>query len=54
MECLNPNHNDTMMVDIRIVNAHIKSVMIVISSSTNILYFDAFQKLGLTTNDLTP
>lgn len=28
--------------------------MIDIGSSTNILYFDVFQKLRLTTNDLTP
>ena len=53
MEYLNPNHN-AFMVSIKMINAQVKRVMIDIDSSTNILYFDVFQKLGLLANDISP
>ncbi|RRT59850.1 hypothetical protein B296_00017798 [Ensete ventricosum] len=47
-----PNHDDTLVISIRIANARIKRVIIDIDSSADILYFHAFQKLGLTNKDL--
>ena len=43
-----------MVIFVKMVNAHIKRVMIDTCSFTNIFNFDAFQKLGFTINDLTP
>lgn len=51
---LNPNYDDTLMVFIRMTNAREKRVMINTSSSIDIFYFDAFQRLELSTNDFTP
>ncbi|RRT81431.1 hypothetical protein B296_00004563 [Ensete ventricosum] len=48
-----PDHDDTLVVSVRIANARIKRVMIDTRSFANVLYFDAFQKLGLTTADLS-
>ncbi|RRT72823.1 hypothetical protein B296_00009546 [Ensete ventricosum] len=45
-------HDDALVISIRMVNACVKRVMIDMESSTDILYFDAFQKLGLTDKDL--
>ncbi|RZR79004.1 hypothetical protein BHM03_00004568 [Ensete ventricosum] len=45
-------HDDALVISIRMVNACVKRVMIDMGSSTDILYFDAFQKLGLTDKDL--
>ncbi|RRT50751.1 hypothetical protein B296_00013493 [Ensete ventricosum] len=47
-----PCHDDALVISIRIANAYVKRVMIDIGSSTDILYFDAFQKLGLIDIDL--
>ncbi|RWW73583.1 hypothetical protein BHE74_00018535 [Ensete ventricosum] len=47
-----PCHDDALMVSIRMTNAYVKRVMIDTRSSADILYFDAFQKLGLTDKDL--
>ncbi|RRT57782.1 hypothetical protein B296_00041862 [Ensete ventricosum] len=47
-----PYHDDALVISIRMVNAYVKRVMIDMKSSTDILYFDAFQKLGLTDKDL--
>ncbi|RWW77044.1 hypothetical protein BHE74_00014821 [Ensete ventricosum] len=49
-----PDHNDALVVLVRIANAKVKRVMIDTRSSINVLYFDAFHKLGLTTIDLSP
>ncbi|RWW58581.1 hypothetical protein BHE74_00034536 [Ensete ventricosum] len=47
-----PCHDDALVISIRMANAYVKRVMIDTGSSTDILYFDAFQKLGLTDKDL--
>ncbi|RWW61548.1 hypothetical protein BHE74_00031389, partial [Ensete ventricosum] len=47
-----PCHDDTLVISIRMANAYVKRVMIDTGSSTDILYFDAFQKLGLIDKDL--
>ncbi|RWW67831.1 hypothetical protein BHE74_00024676 [Ensete ventricosum] len=47
-----PCHDDALVISIRMANAYVKRVMIDTRSSTDILYFDAFQKLGLTDKDL--
>lgn len=54
MEYLGLNHDDALVIFMRMVNALIKKVMINIGSSTNMFYFDAFQKFGILTNDFTP
>lgn len=54
MKYLNSNHDDALIVFVRMINAQVKMVLIDIDSFTNILYFDAFQKLWLFYNDLTP
>ncbi|RRT65503.1 hypothetical protein B296_00041041 [Ensete ventricosum] len=45
-------HDDDLVISIRMANARVKRVMIDTRSSTDILYFDTFQKLGLTDKDL--
>ncbi|RRT45324.1 hypothetical protein B296_00035613 [Ensete ventricosum] len=47
-----PCHDDALVISIRMANAYVKRVMVDMGSSTDILYFDAFQKLGLTDRDL--
>ncbi|RZR77281.1 hypothetical protein BHM03_00002296 [Ensete ventricosum] len=47
-----PCHDDALVISIRMANAYVKRVIIDMESSTDILYFDAFQKLGLTDKDL--
>ncbi|RRT41437.1 hypothetical protein B296_00032541 [Ensete ventricosum] len=44
-------HDDALVISIRI-NAYVKRVMIDMGSSTDIFYFDAFQKLGFIDKDL--
>ncbi|RZS16869.1 hypothetical protein BHM03_00048936 [Ensete ventricosum] len=46
--------DDALVISIRMANAYVKRVMIDTGSSTDILYFDVFQRLGLTDLDLTP
>ncbi|RRT39826.1 hypothetical protein B296_00024524 [Ensete ventricosum] len=46
------SHDDVLVISTRMTNAYVKRVMIDTGSSTNILYFDAFQRLGLTDRDL--
>ena len=53
-KCLNLNHDDALVVSMRMINALGKRVMIDICSSIDILYFNAFQKLGLSANNLSP
>ncbi|RZS23788.1 hypothetical protein BHM03_00056763 [Ensete ventricosum] len=47
-----PCHDDALVISIRMANAYVKRVMIDTGSSADNLYFDAFQKLGLTNKDL--
>ncbi|KAJ8514059.1 hypothetical protein OPV22_004493 [Ensete ventricosum] len=48
------SHDDALVISIRMANAYVKRVMIDTGSSTDILYFNAFQRLGLTDLDLAP
>ncbi|RWV84609.1 hypothetical protein GW17_00053664, partial [Ensete ventricosum] len=48
------SHDDALVISIRMANAYVKRVMIDTGSSADILYFDVFQRLGLTDLDLTP
>ncbi|RZR90581.1 hypothetical protein BHM03_00018496 [Ensete ventricosum] len=47
-----PCHDDALVISIHMANAYVKRVMINTGSSADILYFDTFQKLGLTDKDL--
>ncbi|RWW11835.1 hypothetical protein GW17_00024533, partial [Ensete ventricosum] len=47
-----PCHDDALVISIRMANAYVKRVMIDTESMADILYFDAFQKFGLTDKDL--
>ncbi|RWV96393.1 hypothetical protein GW17_00040900 [Ensete ventricosum] len=49
-----PDHDDALVVTVRIANARVKQITIDTGSATDILYFETFQKLGLTDQDLTP
>ncbi|RZS01121.1 hypothetical protein BHM03_00030957 [Ensete ventricosum] len=46
------DHDATLVITTRIVNAHIRHIMIDTGSSVDILYLNAFQKLGMTNRDL--
>ncbi|RRT45610.1 hypothetical protein B296_00031832 [Ensete ventricosum] len=48
------SHDDALVISICMANAYVKRVMIDTGSSTDILYFDAFQRLGLTDRDIAP
>ncbi|RWW32441.1 hypothetical protein GW17_00002887 [Ensete ventricosum] len=52
--CGYPDHDDALVIMAHIVNARVKCIMIDIGSSVDILYLDAFQKLGMTNRDLIP
>ncbi|XP_065026102.1 uncharacterized protein LOC135650558 [Musa acuminata AAA Group] len=47
------HHDDALVISIRITNARVKRVMVDTRSSTDVLYLDAFKKLGLTNENLT-
>lgn len=47
IEYLDQNYDDALVVFVRMINALVKRVMIDIGNFIDILYFDAFQKLGL-------
>ncbi|RRT62545.1 hypothetical protein B296_00026841 [Ensete ventricosum] len=49
-----PDHDDALVISTRIANARVKRIMVDTGSSTDILYFDVFQKLGLIDRDLIP
>lgn len=49
---LDPNHDNPLVVFVRMINARVKRVMIDTDSFPNILYLDTFHKLELSTNDL--
>ncbi|XP_064967003.1 uncharacterized protein LOC135613930 [Musa acuminata AAA Group] len=48
------HHNDALMISIQVTNAQVKRVMVDAGSFADVLYFDAFRRLGLTEGDLTP
>ncbi|RZS23396.1 hypothetical protein BHM03_00056307, partial [Ensete ventricosum] len=48
------SHDDALVISIRMANAYVKRVMINTGSSADILYFDAFQRLGLINLGLAP
>lgn len=49
-----PHDNDPMVVTLQILNWDAKRVLIDPGSSTDILYYDAFEKLGLAPEQLQP
>ena len=54
IENLDLNLDDASIVSIKIINSLVNRIMINTCSSTDILYFDAFQKLGFSTNNYNP
>lgn len=53
MKYLDLNYNDALVVSMRAINTQVKRVMTDMGSSVDVLYFNAFQKLGLSTNTIT-
>ncbi|RWV91638.1 hypothetical protein GW17_00046075 [Ensete ventricosum] len=49
-----PNHDDELVISVRITNAWVMRVMVDTGSFVDVLYLDAFQKLSLTKEDLAP
>nr|XP_009409650.1 PREDICTED: uncharacterized protein LOC103991833 [Musa acuminata subsp. malaccensis] len=49
-----PEHDDALVISTSIANAQVKRIMVDTGSFTDVLYFAAFRKLGLTKEDLTP
>ncbi|RRT57312.1 hypothetical protein B296_00034932 [Ensete ventricosum] len=47
-----PYHDDALVISVFMANAYVKRFMIDTDSSADILYLDAFQKLGLIDQDL--
>nr|XP_009409754.1 PREDICTED: uncharacterized protein LOC103991933 [Musa acuminata subsp. malaccensis] len=47
-------HDDALIIVAKIANAQVRRIMIDTGSSTDVLYLDAFQKLGLTRDALEP
>ncbi|XP_009409627.2 uncharacterized protein LOC103991808 [Musa acuminata AAA Group] len=47
-------HDDALVISARIANAQVRRIMVDIGSSADILYFDAFQKLGLSRDNMKP
>lgn len=53
MDCLKLNHDDISLVSVMMINARVNRIMIDTSSFVDLLYFNTFQKLGLSTNNLS-
>ncbi|RRT47358.1 hypothetical protein B296_00036370 [Ensete ventricosum] len=49
-----PNHDDELVISVRIANAWVMRVMVDTGSFVDVLYLDALQKLSLTKEDLAP
>lgn len=47
------NHDDALVISVRIANTQVKRVMVDTGSFADVLYLDAFQKLSLIEKDLT-
>ncbi|RZR76465.1 hypothetical protein BHM03_00001248 [Ensete ventricosum] len=47
-----PDHDDALVISAWIANSRIKRIIIDTGSSADILYLDAFQKIGLTDKDI--
>ena len=53
MNYFDPNYDDILVVSVRMINTRVKRLMFDTSSFTDLIYFNAFQKLGLLTNNLS-
>ncbi|XP_065026119.1 uncharacterized protein LOC135650573 [Musa acuminata AAA Group] len=47
-------HDDALVISTRIANVQVRRIMVDTGSSADILYFDAFQKLGLPRDSMKP
>nr|XP_009385177.1 PREDICTED: uncharacterized protein LOC103972544 [Musa acuminata subsp. malaccensis] len=47
-------HDDALVISATIANAQVRMIMVDTGSSADILYFDAFQKLGLSGDNMKP
>ncbi|XP_065012864.1 uncharacterized protein LOC135641433 [Musa acuminata AAA Group] len=47
-------HDDALVISARIANAQVRRIMVDTGSSADILYWDAFQKLGLVRENMKP
>ncbi|GAV71192.1 hypothetical protein CFOL_v3_14686 [Cephalotus follicularis] len=53
-DCIQTPHNDAMVVTLTVANFEVNRVLIDNGSSTDIMFYDIFEKLKLGTNRLKP